>query len=94
MATLLAGQDVDDPNRKDFNLAMVAIAPGRGFAPAAERMTRYLKSSRALDPNRPVMVPGDPERIARANPFVEVDPPTWEAMKAIGRELEVELPPE
>lgn len=94
MATLLAGKDVDDPSRDDFNLAIVAVATPRGFAPAAERMTGYLKSSRALDPKRPVMVPGDPERLARANPFVEVDPPTWEAMKAIGRELEVELPPE
>ena len=94
MGTLLAGQETNDQDREDFNLAIVAIAAPRGFGPATQRMTTYLKSSRPRDPNRPVIVPGDPERIARENAFVEVDPPTWKAMKEIARELGVDLPPE
>ena len=78
--------------RADFNLTILAIATGGGFDRATERMVRYLRSARALDSKRPVLVPGDPERQLRARPLVEVDSRTWEEMRAIGRDLQVEIP--
>ena len=92
MATLLAGEGVDDLSRADFTLTILAIATRRGFDRAAERMVSYLRSARAVDSGRPVMVPGDPERLLRTRSLVEVDPRTWEEMGAIARELQVEIP--
>jgi uncharacterized oxidoreductase len=92
MATLLAGQDVDDPSRAYFNLAILAIATGRGFDRATERMVRYLRSARPAEAQKPVLVPGDPERQSRAHSLIDVDPRTWEQMVDIARELGVETP--
>ena len=92
MTTLLAGEKSDDTSRREFDMTVLAVAT----APALERSTaglaRYLRSSRPVDPGRPVMVPGDPERLARRSSTVEVDPPTWKAMKTSARELGVEPP--
>ena len=92
MATLLAGDEVDDVSRTGFNLTVVAIATNRRFEQATGRMVNYLRSARPADPKRPVLVPGDPERQARKSPTVEVDPQTWRETLVIARELGVETP--
>jgi len=92
MTTLLAGEKVDDPSRNEFDLTVLAIATAPGFERATAGMARYLRSSRPADQARPVMVPGDPERLARRSSTVEVDAPTWKAMKKLARELGVESP--
>jgi uncharacterized oxidoreductase len=92
MATLLAGDDMDDPSRKGYDLTVLAIATEPGFERAADRMVSYLRSARPLDPQRPVLVPGDPERVARQRSAVDVDRQTWREMEAIARQLEVESP--
>ena len=92
MATLLAGDDPVDASRQGFNLAVLAIATRPGFETATARFVDYLRSARPADPSRPVLVPGDPERVARGRAYVEVDEQTWGETEAIARELGVEVP--
>lgn len=92
MATLLAGDDAVEASRPGWNLTILAIATRRGFEEATARMSAYLRSARPADPTRPVLVPGDPERIARERREVEVDEETWRETEAIARELGVEPP--
>jgi hydroxycarboxylate dehydrogenase B len=92
MATLMAGDELDDPSRAGFNLTVVAIAAGREFEQATGRMASYLRSSRRADSRRPVLVPGDPERAARRIATVEVDEETWRQTEVIARELGVATP--
>jgi uncharacterized oxidoreductase len=94
LGTLLGGGEVDDASRTGFNLTILAIATRLGFDRSTGRFVRYLRSARPLDPTRSVMVPGDPERLARERTTVEVDEPTWRDMVAFARELGVELPPQ
>jgi len=50
----------------------------------------YVKASPAADPALPVLVPGDPERLARAARLrdgIDVDPTTWEELLAAGETL-------
>lgn len=50
----------------------------------------YVKASPAADPALPVLVPGDPERIAhaeRTRDGIDVDPTTWEELLAAGETL-------
>jgi uncharacterized oxidoreductase len=47
----------------------------------------YLKGSPPADPNAPVLVPGEPERLARADRSrhgIEVDETTWEEIVQAG----------
>ena len=94
MGTLLGAGEVDDASRTGFNLTILAIATRPGFERSTARLVRYLRSARPLDPARPVMVPGDPERLARKRTTVEVDEPTWREMVSFARELGVGLPPQ
>ncbi|MDE0408428.1 MAG: Ldh family oxidoreductase [Alphaproteobacteria bacterium] len=43
-----------------------AFGSGRAFAEAVEDYVEWLLSARPADPDRPVLVPGDPERITAA----------------------------
>jgi uncharacterized oxidoreductase len=50
----------------------------------------YVKASPPVDPNEPVLVPGDPERIARAERSrtgIVVDPTTWEEILQAGEKV-------
>jgi len=52
----------------------------------------YVKASPPADPAAPVLVPGDPERIARAERArsgIEVDATTWEEILAAGEQVGV-----
>jgi uncharacterized oxidoreductase len=52
----------------------------------------YVKASPPADPTAPVLVPGDPERIARAERSrsgIEVDATTWEEILAAGEQVGV-----
>ncbi len=79
LASLLAGDDIEDITRRGSNLAMVAVLPGSDFPELAARMGRFVRSSPPIDPARPVLMPGDRERLAvQAAKGIEIDPPTWE----------------
>ena len=52
----------------------------------------YVKASPPSDPKAPVLVPGDPERLARAERSrsgIEVDATTWEEILAAGEQVGV-----
>jgi len=68
----------------------------RAFLQAeVDAMIAYLKSTKAADPSLPVLVPGEPERIARAERIaqgIEIDDTTWReigaAAKSVGATFE------
>jgi hydroxycarboxylate dehydrogenase B len=66
------------------NMLSIVIAPeaylGAGLAAEIQTYLEFVKSSRPRDPNGEVLLPGEPERRARAERLahgVPVDPTTW-----------------
>jgi uncharacterized oxidoreductase len=92
MATLLAGDEIDDDSRRGANLTALAIAADDGVARATARMAGYLRSARPVDPERPVLVPGDPERVKREEPSVSVDERSWHEIGTLAHELKIRMP--
>jgi LDH2 family malate/lactate/ureidoglycolate dehydrogenase len=106
-ALLGRGTSVDEARHADVvitNLFGIIIDPARLGADAATREERlgafvdYLKSSTPRDPAKPVMMPGDPERAARAKRSAEgipVDAETWhqivEAARYVGVDADAVL---
>jgi hydroxycarboxylate dehydrogenase B len=84
LATVVAGQEADNPHRMGSNLAMLAISLDEGFGGRAARMAAYIRSSPPIDPMRSVMMPGDREQEATrtGTEGILVDGPTWRAMVA------------
>ena len=82
LATLLAGDAVDDGRRKGSNLAVLAIGTQAGFEDLAAGMNGHLRSAAPIDPSTPVLLPGEREQINRAaaGATIEIDPPTWTAL--------------
>ncbi len=71
------------------NMLSIVIAPeaylGAGLAAEIRRYLDFVKSSRPRDPNSEVLLPGEPERRARAERLangVPIDPTTWEHILA------------
>jgi len=55
-----------------------------------DAMVAYAKASPPADPAAPVLAPGDPERIARAQRLrdgIDIDPTTWTQMQAAAESL-------
>jgi LDH2 family malate/lactate/ureidoglycolate dehydrogenase len=78
----------DPDNVGHFFLALrpEAFRPDGGFEAEMEQMVEVLHAARPADPERPVLVPGDPERAARAQRAregVPVPPVLAEKIKAI-----------
>ena len=89
MATLLAGERADDPDR-DNNLTALAFAPPAGFDARAAALVDYIHAAAPIDPARPPLVPGEPEARARAAAErVLVDAATWKAITERARALDV-----
>ena len=110
IAELLAGavvgagtiQPANPRDRGILNgMLTVVIDPGR-MASAdflrteIDALIAYMKATQAADPALPVLVPGEPERIARAERIaegIEIDDTTWkeigEAAKSVGATFEV-----
>ena len=64
LAALLADDEADDPGRLGSNLAMLALTTDASFAGRAAAMGTYLRTSPPIDPSRPVLLPGERERVA------------------------------
>jgi LDH2 family malate/lactate/ureidoglycolate dehydrogenase len=93
LGALLADDDTDDPARAGSNLAMLAIAADGAFAGRAERMGRYVRTARPIDPARPVLLPGEREQhAAAAASDIAVDGPTWAALSDAARVADITLP--
>ena len=75
--------------RFSSNMLSIVIAPeaylGAGLAAEIRSYLEFVKSSRPRDPNGEVLLPGEPERRARAERLahgVPVDPTTWDHILA------------
>lgn len=89
LAGALTGSSTTGPGKKTHN-GMLSIYmrsdlldDGHGFGEAVSNYIDYVRSARPANPAQPVMVPGDPERKARAdrtaNGF-EIAAPTWKSI--------------
>ena len=91
----LTGNGVCGPEERPFANGMFslyalpdAFGPGQAFAAMAEDYVEWLLSARPADPDKPVLVPGDPERTTtaerRANGLALADD-AWSAILAAVR---------
>jgi uncharacterized oxidoreductase len=64
------------------------------FAAEITALTRFVTASPPTDPALPVLIPGDPERIARAERIAQgipVDPATWAELAEVARGLGLDI---
>jgi len=74
------------------NMLSIIIDPARliendFYASEIDATLEYIKSARPMDPAKPVLAPGDPERLTRAEREangVPIDDTTWEEILATG----------
>jgi hydroxycarboxylate dehydrogenase B len=87
LATLLAADSVDDPNRIGNNVSVIAITAGPDFRSQCERLSEYVCSAAPIDPAFPVLLPGDPEVRARSSvKYVDFGEQVWRQVIELGRE--------
>jgi hydroxycarboxylate dehydrogenase B len=101
LAGALSGGPTIQPGNKRMggtinNMFAIVVDPGRlagvdWLRREIDGFVEYVKASPAADPAAPVLVPGDPERMAREHRSrngIEIDPTTWEeilhAAEAVG----------
>jgi uncharacterized oxidoreductase len=93
LTTLLADKAVDDQSRVGNDMTLLAITPDPEFPTLAHGLGDHLRASRPIDPERPVMMPGDRERAnAGAAVGVEVDGPTWAALTDAATRAGIAMP--
>jgi hydroxycarboxylate dehydrogenase B len=93
LTTLLNGDAVDDRARKGTDMTILAIAPQSGFEHLARGLSDHMRAAPPLDPARPVMMPGDRERLAAdAATALRVDLPTWEALARAAKSAGLAMP--
>jgi uncharacterized oxidoreductase len=80
MGTVLAGEEVDDPERNN-NLTLFALTPDQGFRARVSRSVDYIHAAGAIDDGLPPLVPGEIEASARERcQMIVVDAVTWVAI--------------
>jgi uncharacterized oxidoreductase len=88
------------PERGIINgMLSIVIDPARLSARDAmmaeiDAMIAWVKSAAPADPDLPVLVAGDPERIARAERLakgIEIDPETWKQLTAIAERYQIAI---
>lgn len=92
LGTLCVGEEPGDPARTGNNLAIIALVVDSGFPSRAERFADYVRSATPIEPQRPVMMPGDREfasRRAAATTGVPVDAVVFRALNKCASELAV-----
>jgi hydroxycarboxylate dehydrogenase B len=95
ITTVLAGEDPADGKRFGNNLTIVAIAVDEPAIAAGTALVSYLRSTKPGDPDRPVLVPGDPERrMVERGAQLEVDRQVWDALAAVAARYGIDPPPE
>jgi uncharacterized oxidoreductase len=93
LATLLAGDDTEDPGRTGNNLAVMAVEVDEGYRARAARLGEYVRSAATTGPDVTIMLPGEREyRARRGSSMVRVDQRTWGEVSALARECGVPLP--
>ena len=88
------------PQRGIINgMLSIIIDPGRlsardSMMAEIDTMISWVKSADPADPNLPVLVAGEPERIARAGRIangIEIDDETWAQLSAIAQRYQIRL---
>jgi LDH2 family malate/lactate/ureidoglycolate dehydrogenase len=93
MTTLLWGEDPADDTRFGNNLTVVAIAVEPRSSSSATSLARYLRATRPLRPELPVLLPGDPERRALEDSAeITLDRNVWASLCALASRLGVDRP--
>jgi LDH2 family malate/lactate/ureidoglycolate dehydrogenase len=93
MTTVLGGEDPADGGRFGNDLTLLAVAADDATAASAAALVRYLRTTPPARPDRPVLVPGDPERAALGRGgAIEIDGGTWASLIALGERLGVDPP--
>ncbi len=93
LTTMLNGDEVDDRSRKGTDMTLLAIAPQPGFELLTRGLSDHIRASPPLDPKRPVLMPGDRERVAAgAATSLDVDGPTWAALASAARRARLDMP--
>jgi uncharacterized oxidoreductase len=66
------------------------------IAEQIDGLIAWVKSAAPIDPDRPVLIAGEPERIARAQRMrdgIEVDDTTWQQIREAAEKLQVHIDP-
>ena len=88
MSTIMAGESPVDEERGGNNMTLVAFAIDNDFPEEMKTYCEYVRSSRSVAPEHPVMMPGDRElaNLARSS-AVEFDGATWAALSERGERV-------
>ena len=93
LTTLLDGDRVGDTDRRGTDMTILAIRPQPGFEALAADLSRHVRASPPLDPDRPVLMPGDREWSRAADGSVlRLPRSTWDALRRAAEEAGQELP--
>lgn len=93
LAGALTGSGTTCPGKKTHNgmlsiyLKPEVIDDGHGFGGAVDHYIDYVRAAKPADPDQPVMIPGDPERKARAERLTNGLPlpqATWDSILDAG----------
>jgi uncharacterized oxidoreductase len=94
LTTLLNGDRIDDRDRKGTDMTLLAIAPQAGFGGLASELSAHIRSSTPLDPERPVLMPGDREwaRAASDPTSIRLATGTWAALRRAAAAAGLDVP--
>jgi LDH2 family malate/lactate/ureidoglycolate dehydrogenase len=93
LTTILNGDAIDNHSRKGTDMTILAIAPQSGFAELARGLSDHIRASPALDPSKPVQMPGDREIVAAdRSSALRVDGPTWDAVSRAAKRVGMKMP--
>lgn len=94
MTTVLCGEDSADETRLGNNLTVLVIDAGQQAAASGGALARYVRGARPAAPDRPVLLPGDPEQRRRAasSAHIQIDAPVWQALVRLADRFGIEAP--
>ena len=93
MTTVIAGENAADEQRIGNTFTILVVGAEARFATAGGALSGYVRSARPANPARPVLLPGDLERIAREGEAnVRIDAGTWRALCGLAQSASIPVP--
>lgn len=93
LSTLWAGDDTDADEGRGNNLCLIALRGEADLPARVERMADYMRSSPPIDPDRPVLVPGEREqKIAAQRDGIEIESVTFDTLVKLAKERNIPIP--
>lgn len=93
-ATLMAGDDSDDTEGRNYNLALLAVRGEPALAEHTDATVAYLRSSAPRRAEHPVRIPGETTRNSVPGATsVELRAAVWSRMTAVATGCAVSVPP-